>query len=1372
MTKISDFITVVTGYANQVHLVDEFTDSNKNRDRMLNYRPIKSHRTSFRRIALSQKPTEEKCFLMTGSYGTGKSHLALMLANYFSLKPDAVEMVQFYSSWEERDSESAQFIKDLRGGSRYLVALGEYGQGKDFEEMILDAIQEALRREGNSSLALDSHYKEAVRQIERWEARQKEGKPSGTLLDFIAELEAGYPGRTLEGLKRDLSTNDAQAMADFRDVYRKVIGRDFDYSKDNLIDILTDLMSSPDFSKFYKGLVIIADEFGYILDHARLNIDIFQRFAETCRDGINGRQLIFIGTGHKSFNLYGTGRLAQADFRVVSDRVKEVPLEVEEIEQIIGALIKPDTASPAWKSDVEGQSYWTTNLARQAREAGIFPHLGVPKVLSEIVQGVYPMHPMAVHCLIRMSIDMGSNARSVFTFFTGGSEFQPADGSYPQFIQSNDSLRGNRPNLYTADQLTNYFEPAIRPENTEVREAVRGHIRNYQASREEALRLMRGQLQTELDPLEDRLLRLMLVYKICDIPTNLGNLSMGLYCMTPAEKTQLENLLTALRGQKVLYCPPNGLEYEFRRSDSEDFEGMIAAFKGDPKNRPADMAKAVGDLVKFDGWLDAKGYNGDYAEDKRMQRLFVRPGDLTAKYTTTDGKQIDFWAFCTLRQSLTKEWKDRFEGVAVYILCESAQDVTDARAAISNNPASHIITGVPGQPILIEESVMDLLAVRSIEQSEGFKKFSIPDQMRLRDELLGDETKETGFVGSFIRARRRYLEGKELSWFGKDGKSLLSSPKTEYEPADVTMRLIYTQRNKFSNQYLNPAHGKASLAKDAILGDAIRSLVEFEKPLTIDRSVGENRAERRYLDTILATNEVLRLVGPYNGTIGTYQIETNLAKYKEKLPALAELIVRLKDLQSGKTLSVHKTINEVIGAPYGQGPVALALYLACTARYFGDELRLKLDPAKLGYASLANANIIFDLVGGLHPSAQFERTPISQPRRELLNGVYDIFSTTPQSAVAIQRTVGESWSALKGWWDQRKDLEKCEALHTADSSGASLIDFSKKHEQTASPHQAVLNDLPVAFGVDDTVEPTSAIVSDLLQQIRDGKLMVTTAAQDLKDGLLDTMMHEFAPDANQYTEYLAAINTWYAGLDLEQRDLNAAWQTPASKSLLRLVPKIESLPKAFLEVLPAEDGYVQRAVDEWVLDRSTDYHSKLVNAKSLIDKHAIRVPAPLWEASGDDCRIEKRGGGDQVYFRGKVSLKVTAPAVGITVYVVQGNDDPRIAAQRLAVTVQESVPIEQDCTIRLVARDDASQEFGKIIDIALVNEDRRYAPVTIRPTLDPLDREYNFVYPKDRQALHVFLKGFVQVVLDGNKLSKEEILAEFQRMLDEGAGDQ
>ena len=84
--------------------------------------------------------------------------------------------------------------------------------------------------------------------------------------------------------------------------------------------------------------------------------------------------------------------------------VTEVTLESAELEQIIAALVSPKTEHPLWQSEVVRKNGWLlTQMASGAKKAGIFDYLPEPDLRQQIVQNIYPMHPMATHCLTKMS---------------------------------------------------------------------------------------------------------------------------------------------------------------------------------------------------------------------------------------------------------------------------------------------------------------------------------------------------------------------------------------------------------------------------------------------------------------------------------------------------------------------------------------------------------------------------------------------------------------------------------------------------------------------------------------------------------------------------------------------------------------------------------------------------------------------------------------------------------------------------------------------------------------------------------------------------------------------------------------------------------
>src|SRR5690349_6313754 len=108
---IGEMIKIEAGYTSYVDLGLELFDDAKNIGRMERYRPIKSHRQAFGELAKSLNMKDKRCYLLTGSYGTGKSHLSLMFANYLQTPASAKPMPAFFANYREADPHAANTLQ-------------------------------------------------------------------------------------------------------------------------------------------------------------------------------------------------------------------------------------------------------------------------------------------------------------------------------------------------------------------------------------------------------------------------------------------------------------------------------------------------------------------------------------------------------------------------------------------------------------------------------------------------------------------------------------------------------------------------------------------------------------------------------------------------------------------------------------------------------------------------------------------------------------------------------------------------------------------------------------------------------------------------------------------------------------------------------------------------------------------------------------------------------------------------------------------------------------------------------------------------------------------------------------------------------------
>jgi hypothetical protein len=146
MAKIKEVVKLKTGYANFVNLKSAYEEAKENAGRMAMYRPTKSHRVAFERLCRGlYQPNDRKFYLLSGSYGTGKSHLCLMFANFLSRSSGDPSIKGFYENYEKLDPNTAKMLRNVRKDGQYLVAICDYHSGKRFEDVLLKAIFDACR---------------------------------------------------------------------------------------------------------------------------------------------------------------------------------------------------------------------------------------------------------------------------------------------------------------------------------------------------------------------------------------------------------------------------------------------------------------------------------------------------------------------------------------------------------------------------------------------------------------------------------------------------------------------------------------------------------------------------------------------------------------------------------------------------------------------------------------------------------------------------------------------------------------------------------------------------------------------------------------------------------------------------------------------------------------------------------------------------------------------------------------------------------------------------------------------------------------------------------------------------------------------------
>jgi hypothetical protein len=1365
---ISEVVDVRSGYTEYVDLRTELFTESKNWARMASYRPITAHRQVFQKVFKSHTLKDKRCYLITSVYGTGKSHLCLTLANYLQTPADEPLMRTFLEQYAAVDPEGAEKLRAARPEGRYLIALCDWGYKGEFDEIVLRAVNTALKRDGFTD-DLQTPYLQALKKLQEWQQLAESGDARGNFWQaFEQRLMEHSPERTLASFTKELLSFERAALETFKRIHQEITTAPFAYDKADLIDVLTATLASPAFKERFLGMLVLFDEFGDTMAQGEMSPKAFQQFAQLCADPPRDcAKLMFVGTSHKDLKHYAKSYNA-TEFRLASDRIEAISLERTGVEDIITAIITPKKTEGLWQEKVAPHAETWDFLLDECQRLKVFSELPVVKIRETIIEDFYPMHPMATSVLLSLVGDVASNNRSVFTFFSEEVSPEAALGSYGHYVATSPIGTSKKLNLYTADHLFDYFAANLKADNHELRPTIRTYLKDY----ENALRELRLLPEPEYqdDPLVSRILRLMVLYQIVGFPCTLDTLQFGLYVSTSAERSALDNRLRGLTSKRIVYLVKDTGAYEFKQSSSADLERRIDDYMRDPMNPPINSALELTQLLplekKKDLYLEANEYNAPYGEDKRLERRFVRAIDLGEEELTPYGPRSYFEKLDEeIEQEITK--KGEFEGIALHVVCETTEELQHARDLCTHNHSDRIVVALPKQPMNFRDLLLEIQAIQSVKDSKEAETFSLQDRAALEERLHGDG-KRQGVLGLLRIRRNKLLVGKEIAWYGRYGQALSLHENTTSDPADWVMERLYAGgHNAFQHEDINKVHGKGDRGRNSALKEAIEKLLDPFTPLTIDRGFQVGRGEIRYLDRCFLQQNALVHVKT-EGTKLCCELEADPSKYASKLPALAAMVSDIRALPADEPFRLTDWFNKYRKPPYGQGTVALNLLLAYLCRLFGESIYVKQDDAAIGDLPIRSLEAITGLVDGHAPQAVLGYRRLRREEREWFSQVAMIFGS-PDSAARHGYTAMEAHTLLKDWWNALPSVASIPTLYPREHYPltASFIEIMQK-SGARDAHSFLLTELPPALGATEKI--TLSSLDRLAAQLAQEKQTLGSAMAIMEGAITDALSPCFdLPPRSTSSELIAAATAWYKHLEPDQQDAHAIWPRDA-KSLLLALRSIDTFQETFLIRLPMDYGL--KAVDQWRADRTLEYTERIKQAKMHIDAQRVRIE--MADVHYDGQHDQEHDG--LVYFPETLRLTFSHPNPQASIWVAEDAADPR-EFTAIRTQVDGTSPLEiQSTKILQVAVQDPEENWSKVKTIRLIKQQAVAPPqrgtlletVQLVPTdevvvrSDPAEHEESF-------ALR--LRSLIRSGLAQHRITVEEVVALAQQLLDEFTGE-
>jgi len=1367
MTKIRDIVQINSGYTSYVDLYEDYYDLVKNRGRMERYKPIAAHRQVFEKIANVLNPLDRRFYFLSGSYGTGKSHLLLMFANYFANPSDLPEIEAFFKNYETAQSEvllkpgeslkerKAASLKEARKSGRFLVALCRYSLNLDFEGAVLRALEEALQKD-EANILLDSHYREALRRIKDWESRRNETRFFSDLEAVISRL---YPDWTVNDLIDGLEKYDEQALKAFKSCFQSVTDSEFAYKKDNLRDIISDFLKNPEFKERYKGIVFLYDEFGAAIDANLVNYTTLLDFAQYCANSTldKGGTVVFIGTGHKAFRNHG--QIGDLNAETLEARVSEIGLQTQGMEDIIAAIVQPKKDLPEWKQ-VQSQSGRFTWFSNECNRLHLFNWLPAPKIKNNIIQNIYPMHPLATFALLRLAGEAGSDNRSVFKFFApefetgeqGWVNVQPY--SYPWFLENNEIVNQDKLTLYTADLLVDYFKESLKATNSRLVDRVKNAVINYEATIRELnaylARKSQQQLFEEADELMLRIIKVMLVNEIAStsdvaIANTAQNIEFALEFVAPDEKTQVEDRLKLLCEAGILFN--NHGVYELVRGDRKDVQRLVDQFKSNPDNRPTNLLQSFLELNPLRGdevYLEAKDYNASFNEDKRLKVLFATPSMLTEK-RSINGNLIPFFAALEQERLQTAGVTNGYEGVAVFVYSENENDIDAAKKAVAQNNQQRVMVAIPRNPISVYDAIFTLKALDSDwfkKQSQSFSPYEKAEEKKIRDEatkVLAD-------------AKTDYFTNAKVYWFGMNGVEVPVQESKRHDAANRMILDLYgSKRNTFGHNEFNKAHINLSGQVRAIFKEAGDILCDLSQPIRVNWSWPDNRGGTKYLRKCFVDHQALRIL-TVEGDIRYLEAEKDINKFRTALPAYAKLLENLAALE-GKGQTNLMPFLKPYFEEYGQGEIAVSLMLLLARRFYGDSLRFKREPNHLADIEFKSTEDMLVLVQGQYPSAVILFEPVSAEDQTYFAKITQIFTNQPAPAGKVY-TIGEAYQAAVDWWGSLPIIARSLGFYTgAEKSLAEIFSQAK----TKDPFRFIKYDLMEMLGQAPGETLTPLKITHIEVHLKAFKSTAESIQASVEEQILGQVADIFGASSHLDVDIQDAFKNWHNGLSSTQKDPLGTYHNNDSKPLVKFTA-YANIRELLFKTFP--EAYSLGSVDTWM----SNFVSTLVQRIQSGKKH-IETNAPQISQLKVDFTNDLSQHGNQVTYQGELVLHADTEDGQGVIYYTEDGSDPTSSKQRQKLTPGDTLTIKGNRKVKLVVADEKGN-YTPVRTVEAIDELEKYK--IVRPAQKTaFDETITFVFPKNKEAARITILSLLSELAESKLYADNEFRQAVLRALDE-----
>lgn len=526
--------------------------------------------------------------ILYGSYGTGKSHLLTVLSDLLGhINTDGKGIKEFLKAISKYDKKLANEIKTFIENEKPYLIVPIYSNFDEFDKCITFSLKKELER-NNIDICFKSYFDDALQLINKW----KEGNKSSERLEEICKLNK----IALDELCIGLENYESISEKNFAIIFKAMTyGAEFVSGAGNLIDNIT--LANNIIQKEYRGIVFVFDEFGRYVEDSGENIRVkdIQDLAEFCDHSDFDDYLILVS--HKQLSLY-TDKMKKTlsdEWKKIEGRFKSTSINIK-YDQCLSLISHIIPKTKVWNtfkkkyekelSEIYAQAYDFKGFLLPPEEDGINPF-----------EGGFPLHPITLYSLDRLSKKVAQNERTFFTYLASNEEHS----LFAQLEKMND----NEFHFVGLDAIYDYFEENICACRSEEKDI----YKKYQVAINKLGNVTDNALEVKI------LKAIAIIYIINDSGTLVAD-ARTLMNVIDDNKNNIKAAICRLENNKIIKYMRQYGYYDFLDSSIYDFDTMI-------EERVVSVTNEMAVSILNEEFSNFVVYPYDYNSRYHMNRIFL-----------------------------------------------------------------------------------------------------------------------------------------------------------------------------------------------------------------------------------------------------------------------------------------------------------------------------------------------------------------------------------------------------------------------------------------------------------------------------------------------------------------------------------------------------------------------------------------------------------------------------------------------------------------------------------------------------------------------------------------------------------------------------